>query len=64
MLAQRSALLPINSRDMRLDSLAQMLNHANIHSGSRVLVVDDCLGLLVAACLERLGGTLVNKARH
>ena len=41
---------------MRLDSLAQMLNHANVHSGSRVLVVDDCLGLLVAACLERLGG--------
>ena len=34
-----------------------MLLQGNVRSGSRVLVVDDCGGLLVAGVLQRLGGS-------
>ncbi|KAJ3502140.1 hypothetical protein NLJ89_g9021 [Agrocybe chaxingu] len=43
-------------RDLRVDSLSQMLNLANIRPGGRYLVVDDASGLLVAGILERMGG--------
>jgi Gcd10p family. len=43
-------------RDIRADSLAQMLNLANIRPGGRYLIVDDASGLLVSAILARLGG--------
>ncbi|GLB35838.1 putative eukaryotic translation initiation factor 3 62 kDa subunit [Lyophyllum shimeji] len=43
-------------RDIRVDSLAQMLNLANIRPGGRYLVVDDASGLVVAGILERMGG--------
>ena len=33
-----------------------MLHLANVRAGARVLVVDDCKGLLVGACLERMNG--------
>ena len=39
-----------------MDALAQMMSQGNVRAGARLLVVDDCSGLLVAACLERLGG--------
>ena len=44
---------------MRIDSLTQMLNLANIRPGGRYLVVDDASGLVAAGVLTRLGGTLV-----
>jgi hypothetical protein len=50
-------------RDMRLDALAHMLSQGNVRAGARLLVVDDCLGLLAAACLERLGGARAALAR-
>ena len=43
-------------RDIRPDSLAQMLNLANVRPGGRYLVVDDASGVLVSAVLDRLGG--------
>jgi tRNA (adenine58-N1)-methyltransferase non-catalytic subunit len=43
-------------RDLRVDTLSQMLSMGNIHPGGRYIVVDDVAGLLVAALLERLGG--------
>lgn len=33
-----------------------MMNIGNIHSGSKVMVFDDCMGIVVASIMERLGG--------
>ncbi|THH29061.1 hypothetical protein EUX98_g5127 [Antrodiella citrinella] len=43
-------------RDIRPDTLSQLLNLANIRPGGRYLVVDDASGIVVAGVLERLGG--------
>ncbi|KIM70278.1 hypothetical protein SCLCIDRAFT_101867 [Scleroderma citrinum Foug A] len=43
-------------RDIRPDTLSQMLNQANIRPGGRYIIVDDASGLVVAAVLDRLGG--------
>ncbi|KIY50409.1 Gcd10p-domain-containing protein [Fistulina hepatica ATCC 64428] len=43
-------------RDLRPDSLAQIVNMASIRPGGRYIVVDDASGMLVCAVLERLGG--------
>ncbi|PPQ69782.1 hypothetical protein CVT26_014170 [Gymnopilus dilepis] len=43
-------------RDLRIDSLSQILNMANIRPGGKYLAVDDASGLLVAGILERMGG--------
>ncbi|KAI0046621.1 Gcd10p-domain-containing protein [Auriscalpium vulgare] len=43
-------------RDLRIDSLSQMLNLANIQPHGRYLAVDDASGMVVSAILERLGG--------
>lgn len=43
-------------RELRVDTLSQMLTFANIRAGSRVLCVDDCAGILSLAILERTGG--------
>ncbi|KAH7886059.1 Gcd10p-domain-containing protein [Phlebopus sp. FC_14] len=42
-------------RDIRMDTLAQMLNMANVRPGGRYIVVDEASGLLVSAVLDRLG---------
>ncbi|KDN36521.1 hypothetical protein RSAG8_10768, partial [Rhizoctonia solani AG-8 WAC10335] len=44
-------------RDLRPHALGQLLNSANVRPGARILVADDVSGLLVAAVLERLGGS-------
>ena len=44
-------------RDIRVDTLSQMLNLANIRPGGRYIAVDDASGLVVAGILERMGGT-------
>lgn len=41
---------------MRFDTLAYMLSVANIYPGSKVMVFDDCMGIVVASVMERLGG--------
>lgn len=41
---------------LRVDTLAQILNFANVHAEARYLVVDDTQGLLISAVAERMGG--------
>ncbi|KZP25277.1 Gcd10p-domain-containing protein, partial [Athelia psychrophila] len=43
-------------RDIRIDTLSQMLNMANIRPGGRYIAVDDASGMVVSGILERLGG--------
>ncbi len=43
-------------RCLRMDSLSQILTQANIQAHSRVLVVDGCNGLVLAALMEKMGG--------
>ncbi|KAI8990630.1 Gcd10p-domain-containing protein [Trametes punicea] len=43
-------------RDIRPDSLAQMMSLANVRPGGRYIAVDDASGVVVSAILERLGG--------
>lgn len=43
-------------RNIRMDTLAQILTYGNVHAFTNVAVVDTCSGLVVGAVLERLGG--------
>ncbi|KAI8901068.1 Gcd10p family-domain-containing protein [Globomyces pollinis-pini] len=43
-------------RELRIDTLSQMLTLINVRSGSRLLVVDDTGGLIGTALLERTHG--------
>lgn len=45
-------------REIRPDTLAQMMSLAGVRPGGRYLVVEEASGLLVSAVLERLGGEL------
>jgi tRNA (adenine-N(1)-)-methyltransferase non-catalytic subunit len=47
-------------REMRVDSLSQILTLGNIRPGSRVLLVDDTSGLVALSILERTGGKYVS----
>jgi len=48
---------PMKIMNLRVDSLSQILNVTNVHSGGRYLVYETgAQGLVVAAVLERLGG--------
>ena len=47
-------------RELRSDTLSQLLSFANVRSGSRVLCIDDCGGILAQAILERTAG-IVNQ---
>ncbi|KAG8219563.1 Gcd10p-domain-containing protein [Butyriboletus roseoflavus] len=42
-------------RDIRPDSLSQILNLANVRPGGRYIVVDDASGLVVSSVLDRVG---------
>ncbi|EIM92889.1 Gcd10p-domain-containing protein [Stereum hirsutum FP-91666 SS1] len=44
-------------RDLRIDTLSQLLNLGNIRPGGRYIVVDDASGMVVSAIIERLGGS-------
>ncbi|KAF7303222.1 hypothetical protein MKEN_01286000 [Mycena kentingensis (nom. inval.)] len=44
-------------RDIRVDTLSQILNMANIRPGGRFLAVDDASGLIVSGIIERMGGS-------
>ncbi|OCF78658.1 tRNA (adenine-N(1)-)-methyltransferase non-catalytic subunit TRM6 [Kwoniella mangroviensis CBS 8886] len=46
---------PASVLHLRVDTLSQLLNMANIRPGGRYLVVDDTSGLVTAAILERMG---------
>ncbi|KXS15103.1 Gcd10p-domain-containing protein [Gonapodya prolifera JEL478] len=46
---------PSKTKDLRPDSLSQMLSFGNVRSGANVAVVDEIGGLLIGAVMERLG---------
>ena len=41
---------------MREDALAQILVHANVRAGIKLMVVESCLGLLLGSVMERMAG--------
>ena len=43
-------------RDIRPDTLAQIMTLGNVKPGGRYIVVDDASGILIAAILDRLAG--------
>ncbi|KAF8921951.1 Gcd10p family-domain-containing protein [Mucidula mucida] len=43
-------------RDVRADTLSQILNLANIRPGGRYIAVDEASGLIVSGILSRMGG--------
>ncbi|KAL1924604.1 uncharacterized protein VTP21DRAFT_4258 [Calcarisporiella thermophila] len=47
---------PGKIRDIRIDTLAQLLSFANVHAHSKLLVVDDTQGMVLAGVAERMGG--------
>ncbi|CEP19570.1 hypothetical protein [Parasitella parasitica] len=47
---------PDKIKNMRIDTLSQLLSMANVHANAKLLVVDDTQGLIVSSCLERMGG--------
>jgi tRNA (adenine-N(1)-)-methyltransferase non-catalytic subunit len=47
---------PTGIWNLRPDSLSLLLSMANVAAHSRTLLLDNCQGLLAAACAERMGG--------
>ncbi|ORX84626.1 Gcd10p-domain-containing protein [Basidiobolus meristosporus CBS 931.73] len=47
---------PTKIRDLRIDTLSQMLNMGNIRAHSKILVVDDTQGLVICGLMERMAG--------
>ncbi|KAG0328424.1 tRNA (adenine(58)-N(1))-methyltransferase non-catalytic subunit trm6 [Podila humilis] len=47
---------PAKIRDIRMDTLSQLLSYSNVHAGCKLLVVDDTQGMVVSALAERMGG--------
>jgi len=48
---------PTKICNLRVDSLAQLLTLSNVQSSSQVMIVETCIGLVLGAVAERLGGT-------
>ena len=47
---------PLKICHLRLDSLSQLLLHANVRAGCKMMVVESCAGLVLGAAMERMGG--------
>ncbi|CAH1791433.1 unnamed protein product [Owenia fusiformis] len=47
---------PARILNLRIDSLGQILSQANVRANSRVIVMENTLGLVLGAVLERLSG--------
>eukprot|EP00118_Oscarella_pearsei_P000057 m.4097 g.4097 ORF g.4097 m.4097 type:complete len:412 (+) comp10212_c0_seq1:13-1248(+) len=47
---------PSKTLSMRIDTLSQILTMSNVCCGSRVLLVENCQGLVTGSVLQRLGG--------
>jgi tRNA (adenine-N(1)-)-methyltransferase non-catalytic subunit len=52
------------TRDLRPDTLSQMMNMANVRPGGKYIIVEDVHGLVVAAALERMGGEFSPHSHH
>ena len=57
---------PARVKDLRVDTLSQIITSLNVRAGCRVLTVDDTNGIIVAAILERLQGLgmVFNMSEH
>ncbi|PXF43337.1 tRNA (adenine(58)-N(1))-methyltransferase non-catalytic subunit trm6 [Gracilariopsis chorda] len=53
---------PEKTMSLRADALGMVLGYSGVRSGARVLLYENCTGLLTAAVAERLGGngTVIN----
>ena len=47
---------PEGIRDIRPDTLSQMMAYANVRPGGKVMIIEDVHGLVVSAAVERMGG--------
>jgi tRNA (adenine58-N1)-methyltransferase non-catalytic subunit len=47
-------------RDLRADTISQMMSMANIKPGGRYIAVDDASGMVISGILERMGGKAVS----
>lgn len=47
---------PSKIRELRPDTLGQLLSLSNVHPGSRTLCVEDASGCILGGLLERMGG--------
>lgn len=47
---------PTGIWNLRPDSMSLLLSLANVAANSRCLLLENCQGLLAAACAERMGG--------
>ena len=48
---------PMKILELRPDSLAQILTWINVQAGSKVLLIENCQGLIAGAIMERLGSS-------
>ena len=46
--------------NLRVDSLAQILNEANVRAHNKLIVMESCLGLVLGAVMERMAGWYLN----
>ena len=46
----------LTQRNMRIDTIGQMLTFGNIAATRNVMVLESCKGLILSAIAERLGG--------
>jgi hypothetical protein len=44
-------------RNMRIDTISQILTYGNVSAFKNVVVIESCKGLLLASIVERLSGT-------
>ena len=49
-------ILAVSFRNMRWDTLGQILSVSGAHAGARILVLDDFVGLVVGALAYRMRG--------
>ncbi|KAI9292508.1 Gcd10p-domain-containing protein [Neoconidiobolus thromboides FSU 785] len=47
---------PSKIKDLRMDTLSQMLTIGNVQPNSKILVVEDTNGLVLSSILDRMGG--------
>jgi len=45
-----------NASCIRVDTISQILTAANVHAYAKVLVVENFKGIVIAGCVERMGG--------
>ena len=45
-----------SSRNMRIDTVGQLLTFSNIAAFRNVMIVESCKGLILASVAERVGG--------